>query len=68
MARFEVGDVVQLRSGGPTMTVQEVMEIGGHVRCQWFVEGELRSGIFHPRSLHGVAWDEEEGEWGPARD
>lgn len=68
MARFEVGDVVQLRSGGPEMTVQEVMEIGGHVRCQWFVQGELRTGIFHPRSLWVMARDEERGEWIQARD
>jgi uncharacterized protein YodC (DUF2158 family) len=63
MARFEVGDVVRLRSGGPKMTIQEVIEIGGNIRCQWFVQGEVRTSVFHPRSLQKMAWDEARGEW-----
>jgi uncharacterized protein YodC (DUF2158 family) len=67
MAQFEVGDVVRLRSGGPKMTVQEVIEIGGNIRCQWFVQGEVRTAVFHPRSLDRLAWDDERGEWVRAR-
>jgi uncharacterized protein YodC (DUF2158 family) len=67
MAQFEVGDVVRLRSGGPKMTIQEVIQIGGNIRCQWFVQGEVRHSVFHPRSLQKLAWDEERGEWVAAR-
>lgn len=32
--RFSVGDVVQLKSGGQTMTVEEVT--GDDISCVWF--------------------------------
>lgn len=36
----EVGDVVQLKSGGPEMTVSSILgENGAFVRCWWFYEG-----------------------------
>jgi uncharacterized protein YodC (DUF2158 family) len=41
MSQFEGGDVVRLRSGGPKMTIQEVIETGGNIRCQWFGKGAL---------------------------
>ena len=34
---FEIGDVVTLKSGGPSMTIDGVMENG--VRCIWFNGG-----------------------------
>ena len=34
---FEVGDVVQLKSGGPAMTCVEVID-GLGVYCEWFNE------------------------------
>lgn len=67
MAQLELGEVVQLRSGGPRMTVQEVIEIGGNIRCQWFVRGELHTGVFHPRSLQKMEWNEARGEWAASR-
>jgi len=39
MADYSVGDVVQLKSGGPLMTVIEVMPGSGSgpmVKCAWF--------------------------------
>ena len=36
-----VGDVVMLKSGGPTMTIEEIG--GGRARCVWF-EGTQRQG------------------------
>ncbi len=35
MPKFQKGDVVQLKSGGPEMTVVEVDE-KGRVTCTWF--------------------------------
>ena len=35
MTDFEIGDVVQLRSGGPKMTVHGVISDGDLV-CEWF--------------------------------
>ncbi|GHC35152.1 hypothetical protein GCM10010096_00040 [Alcaligenes pakistanensis] len=35
MSAFNVGDVVQLRSGGPEMTVLAVLH-SGEVTCAWF--------------------------------
>ena len=42
---FEPGDVVELKSGGPAMTVIEVKEDGVH--CMWYGEAadELRTEI-----------------------
>lgn len=37
--KFEVGDVVQLNSGGPMMTVESVN--GEGVFCIWFTNGRL---------------------------
>jgi uncharacterized protein YodC (DUF2158 family) len=44
-SKFKVGDVVELKSGGPRMTVQSVEE-DGTTRCLWFVANELKSGSF----------------------
>lgn len=46
---FEVGKVVQLKSGGPDMTIQE--ESGEHVWCQWFGGRKLERGRFPIASL-----------------
>jgi uncharacterized protein YodC (DUF2158 family) len=39
MDNFKAGDVVQLRSGGPKMTVSAVEDYYGtmHAMCDWFV-------------------------------
>ena len=47
--RFKTGDQVQLKSGGPTMTVDDV--IGGTVNCQWFSGAKLNHGSFESGSL-----------------
>ena len=46
---FEVGGVVQLKSGGPAMTIQEGS--GEHVWCQWFGGRKLERGRFPIASL-----------------
>lgn len=35
MTEFKKGDVVQLKSGGPIMTVYDVSG-NGHIGCEWF--------------------------------
>jgi uncharacterized protein YodC (DUF2158 family) len=49
--QFKVGDIVQLRSGGPSMTVVNPRVFEGNVRCFWFVGAEHLSAEFHPDSL-----------------
>lgn len=50
---FKVGEVVQLRSGGPEMTVSDtsVYSEPDHVRCQWFGGRKLETGKFPTASL-----------------
>lgn len=49
---FKVGDSVQLKSGGPQMTVQFVPRQGAsQYTCQWFAGKKLDSGNFPPDSL-----------------
>ncbi|TGV05219.1 DUF2158 domain-containing protein [Alcaligenaceae bacterium 429] len=44
--KWNIGDVVQLRSGGPRMTVTQLGLTHGRVECSWFVaDTELRSAV-----------------------
>lgn len=54
--KLSVGDVVQLKSGGPDMTVTGVVEHGMppvvELSCAWFIEGDdARYGRFPPEAL-----------------
>ena len=53
------GDVVELKSGGPVMTVVRVAEAGA-VYCQWFPSPDkVREKSFPPAALKKAAtWDE----------
>lgn len=33
---FEIGDSVQLKCGGPAMTVQDISRMTGEYQCVWF--------------------------------
>ncbi len=60
--RFEVGDIVKLKSGGPEMTVNEAIADfqdveTGKYRCQWFAGKKLDNGVFPYESL--IAANEE---------
>lgn len=46
---FRVGDVVQLKSGGPAMTVTEVN--GTDVTCSWFVRDEPKINVYPSDAL-----------------
>ncbi len=50
--RRQVGDVVQLNSGGPQMTVR-VEDGVGFTDCSWFTpDGEIREHQFHTQMLN----------------
>ena len=49
MSKFNEGDVVQLNSGGPPMTVERfdpMFQNPGTVRCSWFAGGKRMSEVF----------------------
>jgi uncharacterized protein YodC (DUF2158 family) len=50
MAEVSTGNVVRLNSGGPAMTVGQLV-VASVWTCQWFHGTELRSGEFHQDSL-----------------
>lgn len=50
--KWSIGDVVQLRSGGPRMTVTQLGLTHGRVECSWFVaDTELRSAFIHSQAI-----------------
>lgn len=50
---MRVGAIVRLKSGGPEMTVQETVLVDREPRvtCNWFENGLLKFGAFHPEML-----------------
>lgn len=64
---FKIGDVVELKSGGPEMTVQDILGVttnkshtlaytsAGHSKgeliCKWFYSSKLETGIFKPETV-----------------
>lgn len=53
--QFKEGDLVELKSGGPIMTVNAVADRSNAgarwVRCQWFDRAKLHSGQFNEDEL-----------------
>lgn len=53
-SKFQIGDVVRLKSGGPLMTVQQAT-YADNIVCTWFGENNKRmSEGFHPRTLIAI--------------
>jgi len=46
MAQFKIGDIVQLKSGGPAMTVAKIRDADKEYRCAWFKGASHESGFF----------------------
>jgi len=61
MAKFKEGDVVQLKSGGPKMTVERVHSESQY-ECQWFSGSKLEEGFFPGISLIPVVPEEKKPE------
>ena len=52
---FTSGDMVQLKSGGPPMTVNRVLGVsGGELVCVWFDGTEMKSGRFHHEAVESA--------------
>lgn len=49
--KFEAGDVVLLKSGGPKMTIDSYDQDDEKYRCEWFVEGKVQHQLFRASSL-----------------
>ena len=56
MTNLIEGDVVQLKSGGPKMTVDRLLEQAGEsqVKCSWFNGAIRMSDLFEPHSLRSL--------------
>jgi uncharacterized protein YodC (DUF2158 family) len=50
---FKVGDIVELKSGGPDMTVTDP-NWNDEVRCQWFLQGKIYVGVFPANALRKI--------------
>jgi uncharacterized protein YodC (DUF2158 family) len=51
MAAFKKGDTVQLKSGGPKMTVENDHTYQGDVTVVWFAGSKMESKDVDPESL-----------------
>ena len=55
MSPFKVGDKVQLKSGGPEMTVRAIGDEDddddGQVSCMWFAKELLQQGSFPAETI-----------------
>lgn len=62
MAKFKEGEIVQLKSGGPKMTIKEVFGADDKYMCQWFAGSKLNEGFFTQESLIKVEDDQSKDE------
>jgi len=52
MGGFKPGDLVMLKSGGPTMTAETWSSTYDQWECKWFdAKGELHTKLFSPEAL-----------------
>lgn len=49
--KFEAGDIVRLKSGGPPMAVVKPVNDNGDVKCLWFSSDGFRQEAFFPALL-----------------
>ncbi len=63
MMKFKIGDVVALKSGGPSMTINNIGDyspLGPNpgVSCIWFDSAKKLEDVFHPDALEYINYDE----------
>lgn len=52
---FQIGDVVRLNSGGPTMTVTQIGLTHGRVECAWFDgDANFKTAFIHSKALQSA--------------
>jgi len=51
MSRFKKGDLVELKTGGPTMVVDAIHDEDGRVTCVWFDSNERQVASFAEETL-----------------
>jgi uncharacterized protein YodC (DUF2158 family) len=54
MPDFKVGDVVQLKSGGPRMTIANMKSNPAGVLCAWFDEADVKTSRFPAEALEAA--------------
>lgn len=54
---FKVGDIVQLKSGGPKMTVTDPDAYGDKIDTTWFAGAKKETGRFPPEAIDLVQDD-----------
>jgi len=59
--RFGTGHTVQLKSGGPVMTVAGLNGFSQNLVCTWFVGKTLKQGEFYPQMLKPAKPEEASG-------
>lgn len=59
MAELKIGDVVQLKSGGPKMTIADTQSNPAGILCAWFDKAEVKSSRFPPEALAPIKKSQE---------
>ena len=62
MADFDLGDVVELVSGGPNLTVIECADDDGEVKVAWFVDDCLMCTLLPEAAIKLVETEDDEEE------
>jgi uncharacterized protein YodC (DUF2158 family) len=54
-SKYQIGDIVRLKSGGPEMAVKILpTQVGNSYTCQWFAGKKLEQGNFAEPTLEAV--------------
>lgn len=56
--KFKEGDIVQLKSGGPNMTIGQYIPNKQQYLCNWFKGDEMKGGFFNEAALKLIAESE----------